>query len=231
MRVKPSRSKRITAVFGSSRQRSRRRHRAARLGRSVRGSRRTDVVEDGLGGPQLGDVVARDDQAAHGGIVDQVHDAELEGDRPATAAGEHLDLDGGGAAGPLRCALGPGQRRRQGQAVALDHDVGQRPALDQFLVVAEQAGDGGRDRLDLTGRAEEHDDAGRVVDERPEAADLVVGHFPAPSFGQVAEAQDESGHGGVAEQVGPHHLHQLPAPVGVGPAIRAASRPPCPGCW
>ena len=44
--------------------------------------------------------------------------------------------------------------------------------------------------------------------------DLVVGHFPAPPFGEVADAQHETARPGVwSEQVGADHLDELP-PLG-----------------
>ncbi len=99
--LNPSRFRNITAVNGSSRQRSSRRHKASRFGRSVRRSTGSELVENRLGGTQLADVVARHDQSADRGVVDQVHDAEFERHRRPSVAMDHLDLDLGRTGAPL----------------------------------------------------------------------------------------------------------------------------------
>src|ERR1019366_9876853 len=94
--------------------------------------------------------------------------------------------------------------------VPLDDVVDQRFAFDEFLVVAEQARDGGGDGFDLTCRLEKHDDARRIVDEGPEPTDLVVGHFPAPAFGEVADAEHQASDDRVGQAVGGDDLDELP---------------------
>ncbi len=95
-------------------------------------------------------VVGRDHEALHRGVVDQVHDAELEGDggRAVVAQQPTRTVTGWVAVG---AASGLGERGHDLTPVGLGDDVGERPHLDELGIVAEQPGDGPRGGLEQTG--------------------------------------------------------------------------------
>ncbi len=161
--------------------------------------------------PELGDVVGGHHQSVDGRVVEEVDDAQLARHRDTPVATAQIDLDDGGALFGQVAVDRRGQGRFQGGAVGLDDEVLERVSLHEGLVVTQHPGDGGGHRLHGSGPVEEEEDAGRVVDEGPEALDVVGGHLPPAPLGQVAEAPHEPVDGWLADEVGADQFDELPS--------------------
>ena len=135
-------------------------------------------------------VVSRDHEALHGGVLDQVDDAQLERDRGLPVMTQQPDPDGHRVGG--RC---PACRLMHGghdlPAVGLGHDVGERTHLDELGIVAQQPGDRPRGGLEESGGGHEQDHGAGVVHQGPEACLTAAGQLETPALGQVTQAEED----------------------------------------
>ena len=135
-----------------------------------------------------GDVVRRDDEPAHRGLINEVHDRQLERQVLAIAAPQpHHDDHRMHGRGALR-RLGQGSRERR--PVRFGGQVGQGQVLDMLGVMAQHPGEGGRHGIDVPAGRHEHGDGRRVVDERAEAGRLVAGHLETAALGEIPQAEE-----------------------------------------
>ncbi len=91
-----------------------------------------------------------------------------------------------GHRGPPRRPL---ERAFERGTIVLGHQVGQRPTLDDFGIVAEQPGHGAGYRLDAAVGRDQHGDGRGVVDQRAQPGVVVVHQLEAPPLGEVADGR------------------------------------------
>ena len=143
-----------------------------------------------LGGNPRRSVVGGNHVALHGGIVDQVDDAELEGDDGLPVMAEQAGSDGHRMS-RRRPESGITQGLDHPPAVGLGHDVGERTHLDEFRIVTEETGDRPRGGLEESSRGHQHDDRPGVVHQGPEASLTASRQLEPSSFRQVTQAEED----------------------------------------
>ena len=162
-------------------------------------------------------IVGRDDEALDGRVVQQVHDAELEGHR-AGAVVAHESEPGGDRVRRRRPPGRGAQRSLEPVPVLGGDQVDQGLALHQLGVVSEEARDGARHRLEGAVGRDLHEDVAGIVHERAHLALVAPAHLIAAALGEIAHAE-QNGALAVPLHRGADDFDQAPPRCGVDPDL------------